>query len=64
MAVAQTFEFALLQSAQKLGLNFKGNISDLIKKQSALVGKLQPSDFLANGARKGALFMTKQFAFE
>ncbi len=61
---AQTFEFAFLQSTQKLGLDLKGDITDFIKKQGALISKFQSLDFLADGAGKSALFMTKQFAFE
>src|SRR6266853_1270922 len=64
VSAAQAFEFALLQSPQELGLNFKGNISDFIKEECALIGEFQTSDFLANGAGKSAFFVTKQFAFE
>src|SRR5437764_13212154 len=47
---AEAFEFPFLQSPQELRLKLQRNVADFIQVESAMVGKLQPSDFLAQSA--------------
>src|SRR5271154_5808298 len=44
---AEPLEFLLLQDAQQFRLKFQRYVADLVKKQSAFVGELEPSCFLA-----------------
>ena len=45
-AVAQPFEFPLLQCPQKLWLQFDWDVPNFIQEKRALVGKFKPADFL------------------
>ena len=64
VCAAQPFEFPLLQSAQKLGLDFRRNVADLVEKEAATVRQFQTAGFLGDGAGKRAFFMTKQLTLE
>src|SRR5260370_23005795 len=41
---AQPFELALLQDAEKLGLQFERNLADLVQKNGSAMRQLEPSD--------------------
>src|SRR5579863_9258317 len=57
-----TLEFALLDHAQKGGLDLGGQVADLIEEESAAVGKFEMSFFIGQGAGKGAFDMTEKLA--
>src|SRR5579864_1264269 len=61
---AQPFKLTFLQSAQEFRLNLNRNISHLVEKQRALVGKFKSPNFLCNRASEGASFMSKKLALE
>ena len=61
---AQAFEFALLQDAEQLHLNGRGDVADFVEEKRALVGKLEFTGLGSCGAGKRALFIAKKFAFE
>ncbi len=48
--VADAFEFAFLQDAQKLRLQLQGNLADFVEEYRAAVGKLKTADPVAMGA--------------
>ena len=50
----QSFEFLLLEGAEELGLNLKGNVTDFVKEQRPLVRQLDAPDFLRDRPREGA----------
>ena len=60
----QTAELALFDHAQELDLRRRGHVTDLVEKEGAAVGVLEPSDPVAIRACKGALDVSEQFAFE
>src|SRR5262249_20293900 len=60
----QALELLLLQSAEKLGLQFQGDVADLIEEQRPLVGQLEAADLLHDGAGKGAFLVAKQLALQ
>src|SRR4030088_246067 len=61
---AQSFKFLLLQDAEKLRLQFQGDITDLVKEEGSFVGQLKAPDSARDGARKCAFFVTEELAFE
>src|SRR5882762_10535816 len=60
----QPLKFTFLQSAQQFGPDLDGNISHLVEKQRALVGKFKSPNFLCNRASEGPSFMPKKLALE
>ena len=64
LTAANAFEFLLLQHAQQLGLQLKGNVSDFVEKQRAAMGHLEASGPSATAPGERAAFMTEQFAFD
>src|SRR5437660_6266693 len=63
LVAAQPFELLLLQRAQQLGLQLWANVSDFIKEQSAVIGKLETAALLHQGASECALLVSEEFAF-
>src|SRR4029077_7004879 len=61
---AEPLEFLLLQDAQQFRLKFQRNVANLVKKQRALVGELEPSCFLGDGAGKCSFFVAEQLTLE
>ena len=57
---AQPLEFPLLQDAQKLRLQFEGDVANFIEKQRTLVRQFEPPDFLSNSAGEGAALVAKK----
>ena len=60
----EAFEFALLQHAEKFGLQFQGNLADFIEEYCAAVSKLEATDALRDCAGKRPLFVAEQLALE
>ena len=61
---ADALELLLLQDAQKLGLEGRGNLADLVEENRALVGEFESPLARADGAGEGSLFMTEQFGLK
>jgi len=61
---AQALEFLFLQDAKQFGLQCRRNVADLIQKQRALVGQLEPANLLRDCAGERALLVAEQLAFE
>src|SRR5258706_14558288 len=56
---SQAFEFSILQNAQKFRLEFQGNVSDFVQKQSSLICQFKPANLLGDRAREGAALMSE-----
>src|SRR3984885_6542019 len=54
----------LLQDAQQLGLQRRGDVAYFVQKQRAFIGHFEAPDLLRNRTRKSALLMTEQFVFQ
>src|SRR6266404_821825 len=63
-SASQAFKLPSLQSAEQLGLDLDGNISNLVEKQRALIGELKPSNLLRNRPGKGPLLVSKEFTLQ
>src|ERR1700745_995488 len=61
---AQPLDFPLLQTAKEFRLPLPRDVADLVKKQRALIGQLDPAYLLACRAGIGAALMTKELTFE
>ena len=61
---ADADEGAVLQHLQELGLNGEIEAADLVEKEGAVVGLLDPAEFGGHGAGKSALFVAKKLGFE
>ena len=59
---AHGIEFALLQSAQKLGLHARGEFADLIEKQSAAFSHLDFALLARDRSSERTFFMAEKFA--
>jgi hypothetical protein len=59
LRTARSFKLLLPQSAQELGLQFDGQVADLIKKKRAFAGKLEASDALRQSAGERPPLMTE-----
>src|SRR5882762_8074837 len=55
---------ALLQCAQEFRLEFKGHVTDLVKKQGAAVCQLKPAHLLCVCACERTTLMTKEFTLK
>ena len=64
LAAADTLDLFFLQESQQVGLQLHRQIADLIKKQRATIGRLDPPDLTLMGASKCALFVAKQFGLD
>src|SRR5438445_13631325 len=63
-SATQALELLFLQDTEQLGLERRWNIAHLIQEESAFVSHFEPTDFLCDSARKSALLMTKELAFQ
>ena len=54
---------SLLKDAQKLGLDFRCHLGDLVEKQGASVGLLEAADAPLQRIGEGPFFMAEEFAF-
>src|SRR5208282_6571277 len=61
---AEPLEFLFLQDAQQFRLKFQRYIANLVKKQRAFVGELEPPRFLGDSAGKCSFFVAEQFTFK
>src|SRR5580692_829321 len=61
---SEPLEFLFLQDAQQFRLKFQWYVANLVKKQRAFVGQLEPSRFLSDGACKCSFFVAKQLTLE
>ena len=57
-------EFLLLKDSQKLNLNSRGEIADLIKKDGSTLRLFESTDSSLDCPCEGALFMAEEFALE
>ena len=58
---ADTLETLLLDKAQKLGLQRRTKIADLVEKNRAAIGRFEPAGLILDRASKGASHMPEQF---
>src|SRR5579872_7144760 len=61
---SESFKFLLLKDTQKFGLEFDGEIADLVEEERPAVGELEPANPGGDGSGEGAAFNTEQLAFE
>src|SRR5713101_9089190 len=61
---AQTGEFAVLQHLEQLGLKGRAHFADLVEKHRAVVGKLEFSRLVLNGAGERAALEPEQLGFK
>src|SRR6202034_4944511 len=61
---AEPLEFLLLQHPQQFRLKFQRYIANLVKKQRAFVGELEPSRFLGNCACKCSFFVSEELTLQ
>ena len=61
---ADTLERALLQHAQQLHLHVEAHVADLVEKQRAAVGELEPADASGDRARERAFLVAEELALE
>src|SRR4029077_12822711 len=61
---AQAFELLLLEHAEQLGLQLRGDVADLVEEQGPPVRQLESPDFLADGPGEGAFLVAKQLALQ
>ena len=64
LRAAEALELLLLQHAQQLGLQLRGDVADLVEEQRPLVRQLEAADLLADGAGEGALLVAEQLALQ
>src|SRR5262245_17806710 len=60
---ADALELALLQHAQELGLDLRGQLAYLVEEQRAAVGELEAAAPLLDGAGEGAFLVAEELAF-
>src|SRR5579862_8805716 len=63
-ATSESFELALLNDPQKLGLQFQRDVADLVEQEGSIMSQLKSPGPLRQSAGESALFVSKQFAFE
>ncbi len=61
---ADAFEFALLQHAQQLGLDLRGNFADFVEQDGAVVGEFKAAFAFGDRAGERAFFVAEEFAFD
>ncbi|MNZ99103.1 hypothetical protein D3C78_1184140 [compost metagenome] len=60
---AQALYFTVLQGTQQFGLHAQGQLTDLIKKQGAAIGRVKAPGTITASTGKGAFDMAEQLAF-
>src|SRR5258708_31861485 len=63
-STAETLELSFLDNAQKLWLQLRRKVADLVQKQAASVSPLEPSNTPRDRSGVGATLMTEQLAFQ
>jgi hypothetical protein len=61
---AEALELPFLEHAQQLRLDVGRHLADLVEKQDAAVGLLDPAGPRRDRAREGAAFVAKQLGLE
>ena len=64
LAAADAVDLALLDRAQKLGLEAGIHFADLVEQQRAAVGLFELADTPRHGAGEGAFFVAEQLRFQ
>src|SRR5262249_24886517 len=64
IVAAQSDDLAILQHAQKLGLERRRHFAGLVEKECTAIGVLEPSLAQPGGAGEGAGLVAKQFIFQ
>ena len=64
LIAADALEFLFLQDAQKLGLEGRRNLADLVEEDGALVGEFEAPLARTDGAGESSLFMAEQFGLQ
>ena len=59
---AQALQFVLLEDAQQLHLHIRGQLTNLVEEDRAVVGELEPALFLLHRTGERAPLVTEQFA--
>src|SRR5262249_58985606 len=60
LRVAYALEGPILKEAQELGLNLRGQLTDLVQEQRAAVGHLDAADAVGDRSRERASFVAEQ----
>src|SRR5215467_1530122 len=61
LRAADTFETALFENTEQLGLAGKRELADFVKEERSALRQLDFADFAVAGAGEGALFVAEQF---
>jgi len=61
---SDAFEFPLLENAEELGLEGKGDLTDLVEENGAAIGQFESAIPLVGRAGEGAFFVAEEFAFD
>src|ERR1700730_6321834 len=64
LGATEAHEFALLNYAEELGLRFRANGGDFVKKDGALIGDFEETLLGGNGTSEGAFYMTEKLRLE
>ena len=64
LGAPQPLELALLQHAQQLHLRRQVDVADLVEKQRAALGELEPAFLALLGAGEGALLVAEELRFD
>jgi len=64
LGAAQTFKFLFLEHAQELGLEFEGDVADLVEEQGASIRQFEPSDFSSNRAGESSSLVPEELTFK
>ncbi len=64
LATADTLELALLENAEKLGLELGGEFADFVEEDGAAGGHFEFAGLAVDGSGKGTFFVAEEFAFE
>ncbi|MNH24092.1 hypothetical protein D3C79_840090 [compost metagenome] len=60
LAASDPFDVLLLQKPQQVGLQLQGQVTDLVQKQGAAMGRFDSPGLALMGAGKRALFVPEQ----
>jgi len=61
---AETFQLAVLEYPQQLGLHLQRKLADLVQEDAGAVGDLEPTDLLADCARVGHFLAAEELALD
>src|SRR5207247_3959707 len=64
LGAAYGTDFLLLNSAQQLGLEINGKLSNLVEKYRAALGDCQQAIFGLHGSGKRSFYVAEEFAFD